>query len=108
MATYRIQANTTWSLNSDGVEVRSSTLLGTEWVAAGEGATGSELATASDEYCDAHPDSAHTGEEWTQILSTASQLYAGPLCFLRTNLRLTGHPLTPTDLARIAACEVSK
>jgi hypothetical protein len=73
---------------------------GTEWTEPGQGANGQELWTALRvlRNGDGPLREAARGvrASWS-IYSTA-----------RTNLRLTGHPLTADDLKRIEQCEVTR
>lgn len=72
-------------------EVFKRLRLGTYWVAPGQGATVTELREA---FTAATPDST----VWPKAISSG---YGQ-----RTNLALTGRPLQPYDLERIAACTV--
>ncbi len=66
-------------------------MSGTEWTEPGRGATVGDLV---DSYCAARGD-------W-RIDHLIRRLAAEPPDWLRSNLRLTGEPLTAEDLERIA------
>ena len=73
--------------------------LGTEWCAPGKGATAGMLSTmarAALHYLNHNDD----GRAWIHADSFGA--------FRRTNLRLTGRPLTAADLERIARCETAR
>ncbi len=71
---------------------------GTEWCEAGEGATGCDLGRAVSGYRDYY---GLLYDEAAAAWERAYQFYQRA-----TNLKLTGRPLTSTDLERIARCEV--
>ena len=78
---------------------------GTEWTAPGEGATVGDLESA---WSGTHPDV--TAKQFWEALR-ARCVEGRPRIYRldqATNLRLTGAPLTASDLANIAKCEVSR
>ena len=77
---------------------------GTEWTEPGQGATVGMLCKALALY-----ESERSEPEWNRAYG---RLPAGSCDatknLRRTNLRLTGHPLTAEDLKRIEQCEVAR
>ena len=74
----------------------TTTPQGTIWVGKGEGAMTIEIAT---EIHKVEP-SAKTERAFERLVEIDPNCQA-----IRTNLRLTGSPLTPYDLERISQCE---
>lgn len=81
---------------------------GTEWTAPGQGATVKRIVAALSDM-DPAKQTAFECAAWNCALSHLPAGSADAVKNLRrTNLRLTGSPLTAEDLKRIAECEVSR
>lgn len=66
--------------------------LATEWVGPGEGSTGMDLYNAS----------------WNGTLGAMCRGFSPKHADKKTNLRLTGRPITPYDIQRIAEAEITR
>ena len=79
---------------------------GTAWTEPGQGATVPELRAAlMSDYYSPNRTAAKTHEDFSETMFTLDdRIFAGEDDSHRTNLALTGHPLTADDLKRIAEC----